>query len=115
MTVFLTTHYMEEVNYADYIVMLNKGNIVACGTPIELKNKYTGDFIILYNVSENNIKCLGMPYKKVSSGFKIEVKNTLEATKLILAHPDIFNDYEIIKGNMDDVFLNATGLKLGGE
>lgn len=115
LTVFLTTHYMEEVNYADYIVMLNKGNIVACGTPIELKNKYTGDFIILYNVSENNIKCLGMPYKKVSSGFKIEVKNTLEATKLILAHPDIFNDYEIIKGNMDDVFLNATGLKLGGE
>lgn len=115
LTVFLTTHYMEEVNYADYIVMLNKGNIVACGTPIELKNKYTGDFIILYNINEDAVKCLGMPYKEVSSGFKIEVENTIEATKLILAHPDIFNDYEIIKGNMDDVFLNATGLKLGGE
>ena len=47
MTVFLTTHYMEEAADADYVVILDSGKISACGTPIELKNKYTGDFITL--------------------------------------------------------------------
>ena len=115
LTVFLTTHYMEEVIDADYIVMLNKGNIVASGTPLELKNKYTGDFILLYNIDEDAIKKLNVEYSNIPSGYKVEVKNTMEATKLILAHPDVFIDYEVIKGNMDDVFLNATGIKLGGE
>lgn len=55
-TVFLTTHYMEETTDADYVVILDKGKIVAEGTPIELKNKYTGDFIILYNVKKEDVE-----------------------------------------------------------
>ena len=39
MTVFLTTHYMEEAADADYVVILDSGKISACGTPIELKKK----------------------------------------------------------------------------
>ena len=50
-TVFLTTHYMEEVADADYVVILDSGQIVAQGTPLELKNNYTGDFITIYNQS----------------------------------------------------------------
>ncbi|MGM9969982.1 MAG: ABC transporter ATP-binding protein [Anaeroplasma sp.] len=115
LTVFLTTHYMEEVIDADYVIILNKGEIVAEGTPLDLKNKYTGDFISFYNISEDKIKVLQLPYNVIPNGYRIEVKNTKQATDLILSHPDIFIDYEIIKGNMDDVFLNATGIKLGGE
>ena len=115
MTVFLTTHYMEEVSDANYVVILNKGEIVASGTPLELKNKYTGDFINLYNIAKEDIDKLGYKYETIPNGYRIEVKNTLEATKLITANPTIFKDYEVIKGKMDDVFLNATGIKLGGE
>ena len=115
LTVFLTTHYMEEVTDADYIVILNKGEIVAEGSPLELKNKYTGDFISIYNVSKEDIVLLGLPFNEIPNGYRIEVANTYEATKLIINNPNLFKDYEIIKGKMDDVFLNATGIKLGGE
>lgn len=115
LTVFLTTHYMEEVTDADYVVILNKGKIVAEGSPLDLKNQYTGDFITLYNVKKEDVEALGLSYQKVPNGFKIEVKDTAEATKLILKNPKLFKDYEIVKGKMDDVFLNATGVHLGGE
>ena len=115
MTVFLTTHYMEEVSDANYVVILNKGEIVASGTPLELKNKYTGDFISIYNIKKEDVDKLGLKYEIIPNGYRIEVKDTEEATKLITTYPNLFKDYEVIKGKMDDVFLNATGIKLGGE
>lgn len=115
MTVFLTTHYMEEVSDANYIVILNKGEIVASGTPLELKNKYTGDFISIYGIRKEDVDKLGLKYEVIPNGYRIEVKDTEEATKLITSYPNLFKDYEVIKGKMDDVFLNATGIKLGGE
>lgn len=115
MTVFLTTHYMEEVSDANYVVILNKGEIVAAGTPLELKNKYTGDFISIYSIKKEDIDKLGLKYKIIPNGYRIEVKDTEEATKLITTYPNLFKDYEVIKGKMDDVFLNATGIKLGGD
>ena len=110
-TVFLTTHYMEEAADADYVIILNKGKIAAEGTPLQLKNAYTGDFITLYGANEEEIKTLGSSYEKIPNGYRLEVKNTAAATKLIVAHPEIFKDYEITKGKMDDVFLAVTGKK----
>lgn len=110
-TVFLTTHYMEEAADADYVIILNKGKIAAEGTPLQLKNAYTGDFITLYCADEEEIKTLGSSYEKIPNGFRLEVENTAAATKLIVAHPEIFKDYEITKGKMDDVFLAVTGKK----
>lgn len=111
-TVFLTTHYMEEAADADYVVILDNGKICAEGTPIELKNQFSGDFVTLYNTSESKIKTLKKEYQVLPDGFRIEVKNTAEATELILKHPEVFEDYEITKGKMDDVFLSATGKKM---
>lgn len=112
MTVFLTTHYMEEAADADYVVILDSGKIVAEGTPHDLKNKYTGDFITVYGASEERIKSLGKPYELSKDFARITVSNTAEATKLILAQPELFCDYEITKAKMDDVFLAATGKTL---
>ena len=108
-TVFLTTHYMEEVADADYVVILDSGKIVAQGTPLELKNRYTGDFITIYNTSEEEIKRLGKPYRQIRDAYRIAVKDTCEAKTLIVRYPEIFEDFEITKGKMDDVFLAATG------
>ena len=114
MTVFLTTHYMEEAADADYIVILDSGRISAQGTPLELKNKYTGDFITIYNAKESDILTLGMEYEKLRDAYKLSVPSTSAATELIINHPDLFTDYEITKGKMDDVFLAVTGKKLEG-
>lgn len=111
-TVFLTTHYMEEVTDADNVVILDAGKIVAMGSPLELKTRFTGDYIRLYNVSENDVKKLNVPYKKQPECFVIEVKNSKEATNLIVKNSELFNDYEIVKGKMDDVFLAVTGKSL---
>lgn len=114
MTIFLTTHYMEEASDADYVVILDRGQIVARGTPVELKNEYTGDFITLYGVAEEEVKKLNLPYEKIQNSYRIEVEDTSKATELILNNPSLFKDYEIQKGKMDDVFLSVTGKKLIG-
>lgn len=116
LTVFLTTHYMEEAADADYVVILDKGQIAAEGTPLQLKNKYTGDFITLYGETEKTVKRLNAPYEAIRDAFRISVPNTAAATELIIKYPEIFRDYEITKGKMDDVFLAVTGKRLtGGE
>lgn len=114
MTVFLTTHYMEEAADADYVVILDGGRIVAEGTPRQLKNAYTGDFITLYGRTEEEVQTLGVAYEKIGDAYKICVADTKAATELILQHPSVFEDYEIVKGNMDDVFLAVTGKALQG-
>lgn len=112
MTVFLTTHYMEEAAEADYVVIIDNGEISAKGTPLELKNKYAMDHITIYNVHEDYVKKLGCEYEKIRDAYRLSISNTSEATKLINKYPYIFEDYEITKGKMDDVFLNVTGKNL---
>lgn len=114
MTVFLTTHYMEEAADADYVVILDSGKISAEGTPLELKNKYASDFITLYGVDEKKVSSLGVNYEQLKDAFRISIPNTSAATELIVKYPDVFVDYEITKGKMDDVFLNVTGKELEG-
>lgn len=114
LTVFLTTHYMEEAADADYVVILDSGKIAAEGTPLALKNTYAGDYITLYGASEESVQSLGLPFETIRDAYRISVPSTQDATRLILAQPELFQDYEITKGKMDDVFLSVTGKKLTG-
>ena len=98
MTVFLTTHYMEEAAGADKIIIMDHGNIITQGTPFELKEKYAMDRLRLY-------------YKSGKEE-EISVPSTLKALSLINAAEDEINGFEVIQGNMDDVFLNAVGKNL---
>lgn len=112
MTVLLTTHYMEEAAEADSVVIIEGGRIAARGTPLELKNTYTGDFITLYGVDEETVRGLGVEYEPIRDAFRLSVPNTAKATELIVQNPKVFVDYEITKGKMDDVFLAVTGRAL---
>ncbi len=114
MTVFLTTHYMEEAADADYVVILDSGSIAAEGTPLALKNTYAGDFITLYGIAPERLTALGLKYERLRDACRVEVPDTASATKLIVEHPELFTDYEITKGKMDDVFLAVTGKALSG-
>ncbi len=114
MTVFLTTHYMEEAADADYVVILDSGRIAAEGTPLLLKNTYTGDYITMYGMTKAQADALGRPYETLRDAIRVSVPNTAAATEMIVAHPELFTDFEITKGKMDDVFLAVTGKKLTG-
>lgn len=114
LTVFLTTHYMEEAADADYVVIIDSGKIAAEGSPLDLKNRYVGDYITLYGSSEAEIAKLGLPYEKLRDGIRVSVADTAKVTELILSHPALFADFEVIKGKMDDVFLAVTGKNLPG-
>lgn len=109
MTVFLTTHYMEEAADADYVIILDSGKIAAEGTPLALKNRYMGDFITIYGLTDAQIDELDMPHESLRDAIRVAVPDTAAATALIIKHPDLFRDYEITKGKMDDVFLAVTG------
>lgn len=114
LTVFLTTHYMEEAAEADYVVILDGGKKAAEGTPHDLKNTYANDYIRLYNNIDEAEKLFNSKYtvRKTGGYLEIELENTFEATKLISANPEIFSDFEVLKGNMDNVFLKVTGKDL---
>ena len=79
----------------------------------ETKTKKT-KAIIKTNLDEETVKTLGTEYEQIRDAYRLSVPNTAKATELIIKHPDIFLDYEITKGKMDDVFLNVTGKKLEG-
>ena len=115
MTVLLTTHYMEEASDADYVVIIDGGKKVAEGTPYELKDRYANDFITVYDIDEEKAKVISADFVKVSGGFRFSIKDTGVATQLINKNPQLFVDYEVVKGKMDDVFLNVTGKKLTGD
>ena len=114
MTVFLTTHYMEEAAEADNIVIIEKGRILDEGTPHALKTKYVEDRITLYGAKEADVASLGYRYEFVGDTAKIFIPDTVHATSLICEHPEIFRDYEVEKGKMDDVFLTLMKSVEGG-
>lgn len=117
MTVFLTTHYMEETAKADTVVIIDSGKIIAEGSPVRLKDKYSSDYIKIYYPKNETVEksLTGYEYSYVDNFYKVKVASSVEAKEFVLAHGNILNDFEIIKGDMDDVFLNVTGKTLGGE
>lgn len=115
MTIFLTTHYMEEAADADYVTILDKGRIIAEGTPLELKTQYATDILHLYGVEEADVKKLKLPYQKIHKDFQIKVKNSALVTQLIVKNPELFQDFELIKSALDDVFLAVTKSKPGAD
>lgn len=114
MTVFLTTHYMEEASKADYIVVMDKGVIAAKGTTDELKEKYAKDKMIIYfddeksDFIENYLKENNYEFFIQNNNITIEINTTLDSIKIIDDCRIYINSFEVIKGSMDDVFLNIT-------
>ncbi len=113
MNVFLTTHYMEEAEESTYIVIMNKGKIISEGTPLELKNKYTSDYIKAYLDKNERLEELlnkdkiQYSYFEENNFYKIYIKNSELSVELLNKYKDYIKDFEILKGDMDDVFLNA--------
>lgn len=115
LTVFLTTHYMEEASEADKIVIIDEGKIVANDNPINLKNKYANDFLKIYSYNKKLISALkkdNYNFSEHNEQIEIILKDVNQAKEIIIKHNKLITDFEIIKGKMDNVFLNVTGKQL---
>lgn len=113
MTIFLTTHYMEEAAVADHVVIINSGKIVAEGTPASLKSKYSYDRLKIVPFDKaklvEQIESLKRDYKKVSDEYILQVSDAKDAIELIEKLKENIKQFEVIKGSMDDVFIEVIG------
>ena len=116
MTIFLTTHYMEETKEADHVVILDKGKVIAKGTPGELKSSYASSKFLWY--AQRN-EANDLTAASISSGYVYDCDHYSicfdgDILDMIAGDRKRFRDFEIIKGTMDDVFLNLTGRAMAG-
>lgn len=116
LTVFLTTHYMEETANADKVVILDEGRVAASDSPFKLKNRYTRDYVKFYSAlsdeTTNYLKKNKLDFEYVNNSYKIRFAKFEAAKKFIYENEALLENFELIKGDMDDVFLNVTGKKL---
>jgi len=116
MTIFLTTHYMEEAAGADYVIVIDNGEIAAKGTPSELKERYTSDKLVL--VSADNLRLaeilsgINLTYEKVANQYIIKVRSTMDALPIIEKCREYISGFEVLRGTMDDAFISITGKEI---
>ena len=111
MTIFLTTHYMEETRDANHVVILDKGEVIARGTPSELKSTYASSKLLWYakRNEENDRTAQSINEKVIYDADHYNILFEKDILDVLNANKEKIKDFEIIKGSMDDVFLNLTG------
>lgn len=109
MTIFLTTHYMEEAANADQIVIIKKGEIVAQGTPNELKEQYASDQLIIAlkkGVRAHEIAArIDLDMTLAGDVYKIKLPSTMNAIPIIQSIAPFITSFEVVKGSIDQVFI----------
>jgi multidrug/hemolysin transport system ATP-binding protein len=116
MTVFLTTHYMEEAAGADYVIVIDNGSIAAKGTPADLKERYTSDKLSFVSKDADAL-CAQLDahhilYRAIADQIVISIPSTISAVPLINQFKDLITGFEVTKGTMDDAFIAITGKEI---
>ena len=116
MTIFLTTHYMEEAANADYVIVIDNGLIAAKGTPAELKAKYTSDklFLVCKDLPSvaRTLESQGVSFETVADRVIIPIRSSLDALPILRDCGDGITGFEVINGTMDDAFIAITGKEI---
>ena len=116
MTVFLTTHYMEEADGADYVIVIDDGKIAAKGTPTELCETYAQDKLLLHCADMDKVKAYlkeqKIEYTQVADNLIIGIGDSFEALPVVEGCREHLKGFEVTVGSMDDAFLGITGKEL---
>lgn len=116
MTIFLTTHYMEEASESDDVVIIDHGTIVAHGTPVQLREKYCSDNMVLVPLNMEKLcsalDSSGTPYTVVKDVVHMDIQNTMDALPIIESVKGLISSFEVRMGTLDDAFINITGGEL---
>ena len=115
-TIFLTTHYMEEANSADYVIVIDNGKIAAKGTPIELKEQFANDKLIISSNDMQIIKEVLIENKIVftesATNIIIKLEKTTDSLPIIQLCKKYITAFEVIAGTLDDAFIGITGKEI---
>lgn len=118
-TIFLTTHYMEEAEICNKIAIMDGGVIVAHDTPYALKKRYTKDKAYINTKDEEAFEHLladhQLNYSKKDGYYKVEAEYLDRLLEVLSIHKDHITNIEIKKGTFNDVFLEITGKKIREE
>lgn len=116
MTIFLTTHYMEEAAESDYVIVIDHGKVAAKGTPAELKTQYATDTLRL-SVSDEaamrqNMRELELDFNILAGEFIVKLPNTMAAMPILEKCRAYISSFQVLQGTMDDAFIGITGKEL---
>lgn len=116
MTIFLTTHYMEEAAIADYVVVIDNGEIAAQGTPSHLKETYANDQLTLVckdlEQAAQRLLELGFPSHVSADTLIVPIPSTMDALPILESCRELITGFEVVKGTMDDAFIAITGKEI---
>lgn len=115
-TVFLTTHYMEEAAESDYVIVIDHGKIVAKGTPADLKSRYANDTMRLSYLDEaglrDTLSKLGVAFSPAGRELVVKLNGTMDAIRILEACKEQIISFQVLQGTMDDAFIGITGREL---
>ncbi|MBC3610806.1 ABC transporter ATP-binding protein [Listeria monocytogenes] len=111
MTVFLTTHYLEEAKDADQLAVIHKGKIIAQGTPTNIRSRFSVDKIFFYDAKvaelQKIMKKANLPFKVSKATMRVDVINQdVEILAILNQAAGLYGSFEVIKGNLDDAFIS---------
>lgn len=116
MTIFLTTHYMEEAAQSDYVVVMDHGQIAANGTPSQLRSRYSCDLLKLYAPDgmelEQRLTDAGIRHTRQAGEYTVKLDHTLSALPVLTLCQDSIQGFQVLQGSMDDAFLGIIGKEL---
>jgi len=117
-TIFLTTHYMDEAEICSRVAVIDGGVIVADDSPYALKKQHTMDraYITTQNPEalESLLAAHKLPYQKKAAYYRVDADDTALLLQVLSAQKDSVTDLEIRKGTLNDVFLEITGKEIRG-
>lgn len=111
LTIFLTTHYLEEAENADMTYIIDHGKVLAKGSAKELKETYSKPYLLVETIDVAAF--LDLDCKPLGDGrLKIIVEDSAKALAILSDKRTVINDFDYVKANINDVFLNITGREM---
>lgn len=119
LTIFLTTHYLEETEEAARVCIIDGGRLIADDTPARLRARHSRSILTIATDRPEELVALaraaGGDPERTGDVVEIGVPDAVTARGILAAHGDRVRDFEFRHGRMDDVFLALTGRPADGE